>query len=593
MMEPANDDGNCLPSHHEDAAAARGGDYFHRVVDDDDEYDDDDDDDDAGNEGGGVGRDSKEEDVSTLSLNELMYSAHSFHVISLPVSITMILAALAVTYVNTPETIQQGADMMSQAYHVWKVDADTDSTSRQIVLDFANGLVIVTVIGTMTFGIVLLYKYRCMKVLVGYMMFSSMTLLGVLGAELFNVAIEKYRIPIDWYTFVFAIYNFAVVGVTAIFYGSGIPTIVTQGYLICSSVIISWQLSHFDTMSTWTLLIMLGLYDLCAVLTPCGPLRALVNLMSDEDSPEMPGLLYEAEIPEGLKRPVMSGRRGTNGRGGGDGGGGGGGDDGGDSSGSGGSVSPPSSMTAEGYRRPNVRVDDDPERRDDDSDDIVVVVGGYDAPSSGDATGGGAPPPSSGDVEMSSAIAGSNRKKARGTDDDGTAELADDAVAAAGTKTKTTTDAIDGRQRSVNSTGVGVGGGLAMSSSSSAADRRPSADTTAAIPFAIAKLYRLPLTSAPPFGTEANAGGKSRDGRLRRRKLRTPPVAPSGHISTSPLLKSEGVPGSSEDDDSSSSLSEDGSNGGDAPPYVIPDCEYTAGEFRDWLNSSVGIIYVN
>lgn len=42
---------------------------------------------------------------------------------------------------------------------------------------------------------------------------------------------------------------------------------------------------------------MLALYDLCAVLTPCGPLKALVNLMSDEDSPEMPGLLYEAQIP--------------------------------------------------------------------------------------------------------------------------------------------------------------------------------------------------------------------------------------------------------------------------------------------------------
>ena len=140
---------------------------------------------------------SEEADVEeALSLNELMYSAHSFHVISLPVSITMILAALAVTYVNTPDTIQQGEQLMSQAYHVWKVDAETDSTSRQLVLDFANGLVIVTVIGTMTFGIVLLYKYRCMKVLIGYMMFSSMTLLGVLGAELWNVAIEKYRIPI-------------------------------------------------------------------------------------------------------------------------------------------------------------------------------------------------------------------------------------------------------------------------------------------------------------------------------------------------------------------------------------------------------------
>lgn len=88
-----------------------------------------------------------------------------------------------------------------------------------------------------------------------------------------------------------------MVGVTAIFYQKGIPPFITQWYLIASSVIIAWQLSHFDTISTWTLLIMLALYDLCAVLTPCGPLKALVNLMSDEDSPEMPGLLYEAQIP--------------------------------------------------------------------------------------------------------------------------------------------------------------------------------------------------------------------------------------------------------------------------------------------------------
>lgn len=195
---------------------------------------------------------------------------------------------------------------MSSTYHVWKVDTENDSTSRQLALDLANGLVIVTVIGTMTFGIVLLYKYRCMKILIGYMMFSSMTLLGVLGAELFNVAIEKYQIPIDWFSFVFGLVNFAVTGVIAIFYQQGIPPYITQAYLIMSSVIIAWQLSHFDTISTWTLLVMLGLYDLCAVLTPCGPLRFLVNLMSDEDSPDMPGLLYEAEIPEGLKRCVSN-----------------------------------------------------------------------------------------------------------------------------------------------------------------------------------------------------------------------------------------------------------------------------------------------
>lgn len=48
---------------------------------------------------------------------------------------------------------------------------------------------------------------------------------------------------------------------------------------------------------------MLAFYDLCAVLTPCGPLKALVNLMQEDDSPDMPGLLYEAQLPGGVQRP--------------------------------------------------------------------------------------------------------------------------------------------------------------------------------------------------------------------------------------------------------------------------------------------------
>ncbi|KAL7486233.1 hypothetical protein ACHAW6_011835 [Cyclotella cf. meneghiniana] len=442
VAEPSNNDGNCLPppppTHNRDhkELITTNGDYYQASGDNslfqplsirnsasfDDENDNVDD------------RNNVEEEP--LSLNELMYSAHSFHVISLPVSLTMILAALAVTYVNTPETIQQGEALMSQAYHVWKVDAATDSASKQLVLDFANGLVIVSVIGTMTFGIVLLYKYRCMKVLIGYMMFSSMSLLGVLGAELFNIAIEKYRIPIDWFTFVFSLFNFAVVGVTAIFYQKGIPPVITQCYLVASSVIIAWQLSHFDTISTWTLLIMLALYDLCAVLTPCGPLRALVNLMSDEDSPEMPGLLYEAQIPEGLKRPVMGGRK--SGRES---------DRDGEDGNEDGSQSPPSSMCAERYQQPIVhgseRGIDTPGRTATD-----VSAGADDS--------------SSNDVEMT---VKTNRKET-GNDD-----------------SALNTDAIpDDTEKEITPQSL---------------TNPPVA--TGMIPLAIAKLYRLPLVSPPSF----------------------------------------------------------------------------------------------
>jgi presenilin 1 len=459
----ANGDGNCLPTHHE-RSSRNGG--FQRV--EQNYYYDDDSDDEV---------DSNSEEA--LSLNELMYSAHSFHVMVMPVSITMILAALTVTYINTPQTLQEGAKVMNEAYHVWQVDIENDSTSKQLVADFVNGLAMVTVIGAMTFGIVLLYKYRCMKVLIGYMMFSSMTLLGVLGGAMFNVMIEKYQIPIDWLTFIFGLYNFAFVGVAAIFYSLGIPPYITQGYLICSSVIVAWQLSHFDTISSFTLLIMLGLYDLCAVLTPCGPLRALVNLMSDEDAPEMPGLLYEAEIPEGLKRPVMGGRSSNN-----------------EEQSNAGQSAPASASEESYHQQPSVSSS---ESADSEHEPVSNSESG-------------------GDVEMSDRNNNRNEEQQQ----------------------QSSNDQLDN------------------------AHLGPAPTTK--IPFGLAKLYRLKLTSPPSFVTASR----------RRRSSHRSDIQP-GNISTDPLLSptNEAV----ESDSTSSHPSDD--NGALDSPFVIdPDVEYTPKQFN-------------
>jgi presenilin 1 len=216
----------------------------------------------------------------------------------------MILSALAVTCINTEATVEAGAEAMAQAYQVWKIDSDGgSSTLATLGLSLANGLVMVSVICMMTFVIVLLYRFECMKCLIGYMVFSSSTLLGVMGGNVYYVAIQVYNLPVDKLSYVFQLWNFAAVGVISVFYMRGIPTYVTQGYLICTSVILAWHLDYFDEYTTWTLLFMLALYDLCAVLTPCGPLKALVNLMSRENAPEMPGLLYEAELPPEARRP--------------------------------------------------------------------------------------------------------------------------------------------------------------------------------------------------------------------------------------------------------------------------------------------------
>lgn len=249
--------------------------------------------------------DDEDEDDAPLSLDEFLYSVRSYHAIARPVSVTMMLAALAAVYINNDESLEAGAEQFASAYNVFDLDNSGDSqhNMKNLARSIANTFIMVLAICSMTFGIVLLYKFRCMKILIGYMVFSSATLLGLLGDYMGTIGIVIYRIPVDvisWYLFM---YNFAIVGVTAIFYQEGIPSGVTQSYLVFTSAILAWHLSHFDDWTAWTLLVMLAFYDLCAVLSPCGPLKALVNLMSEKDSPDMPGLLYEARLPAGTYKP--------------------------------------------------------------------------------------------------------------------------------------------------------------------------------------------------------------------------------------------------------------------------------------------------
>ena len=233
-----------------------------------------------------------------LNSHNIFYGKIVFTII---VTVTMVLAALAVVFINDKNTLQQGADEMAAAYEYF--DTSNSSGGSALMLSLLNGLIMVSVIGAMTFVIVLLYKYKFMRCIVGYMMFASTSLLAFLGANIWYNAINIYSLPVDKFTFVMVLWNFAFVGVLAIFYGKGVPSWISQGYLVCTSVILAWHLSFFDDMMAWSLLFMLALYDLCAVLTPCGPLKALVNLMSEEGAPELPGLLYEAELPADVRRP--------------------------------------------------------------------------------------------------------------------------------------------------------------------------------------------------------------------------------------------------------------------------------------------------
>jgi Presenilin len=48
-------------------------------------------------------------------------------------------------------------------------------------------------------------------------------------------AIAKWQLPVDTITYYGVTWNFAAVGVVAVFYQKGIPTYITQGYLVSIS----------------------------------------------------------------------------------------------------------------------------------------------------------------------------------------------------------------------------------------------------------------------------------------------------------------------------------------------------------------------
>jgi len=76
--------------------------------------------------------------------------------------------------------------------------------------------------------------------MVGYLIFASVNLLGYSGGFMAISAIQLLHWPVDWLTLAIVMYNFAIGGAVAVFWQKGIPRVVTQGYLIAVSVIMSW-----------------------------------------------------------------------------------------------------------------------------------------------------------------------------------------------------------------------------------------------------------------------------------------------------------------------------------------------------------------
>ena len=177
-------------------------------------------------------------------------------------------------------------------------DDPEDSGLERVGKGAANAGVVVCVLLVATLCVLGLYRFRCTKILKGYMMLSSGLLLGLLGGVLVLASLEELGLRCtDLVSFGLGAYNGAVLGVLAIYEPGylALPKAATQCALVAVAVVMAWQLSHYPPVTSWCLLVALAAYDAFAVLSPCGPLRWLVKFMGESGDP-LPGLLYEADL---------------------------------------------------------------------------------------------------------------------------------------------------------------------------------------------------------------------------------------------------------------------------------------------------------
>ena len=96
----------------------------------------------------------------------------------------------------------------------------------------------------------------------------------------------------DWISFTYILFNFAVVGSITMFFTSA-PLLMKQTYLVVTGVAVAFVFTWIPEWTTWVLLVAMAVYDVVAVLVPGGPLKMLVEMAEERDE-DIPALVYEA-----------------------------------------------------------------------------------------------------------------------------------------------------------------------------------------------------------------------------------------------------------------------------------------------------------